>query len=192
MKKIIIILCIVTFFCCAGFAENKETAKWEYKFTNGGFWSCGQNFAGGFGEFGFNLLSEENNFLVRDCIFIQGQGGYLAKNDSLEYGALEIGNKLIFGGKSNCDKFIIRSYGFAAGGVGLYICEGHKIFSMPLLIDLSFGGGFEFQYTRHMAFVIEFGGTSRMFVGKNRNKENNISDYSKSTPSLTIGFRSFK
>lgn len=190
MKKNIITFCISIFMCFAGFAENKESAMGKYKYTIGGFWTCYQDFAGGYGEYGFNLLSEENKVVVRDCIYIEGQGGYLAKNDSLGYGALEIGNKFILGGKIKCNDFIIRSYGFSAVGVGLYTCEGHIFFSLPIIIDLSLGGGFEFQFASKMAFVIEFGGLFRMFAGENNYEKKIYPSYSTS-PSLSIGFRSY-
>ena len=59
------------------------------------------------------------------------------------------------------------------------------------MINLNFGGGFEFQYSTHTAFVIEFGGLNRLFVGDKSSLGNNIGSYPISSPSLTIGFRSF-
>ena len=94
------------------------------------------------------------------------------------------------GGKIKCNDFIIRSYGFSAVGVGLYTCEGHIFFSLPIIIDLSLGGGFEFQFASKMAFVIEFGGLFRMFAGENNYEKKIYPSYSTS-PSLSIGFRSY-
>ena len=189
MKRLTIVLCLVAVICSVGFAEEFSSADVQYRTTGGGFWSCGKDYTGGFGEFGVNLLSEEKVFVLRDCVFLQGEGGYLANNSELGFGGLEIGNKLIIGGRYNCTGFIVRTYGFIGVSLEAFSCENHRFFSMPLMINLNFGGGFEFQYSPHSSFVIEFGGLNRFFVGDNTNF--NIESYPISSPSLTIGFRSF-
>ncbi|MCR4899465.1 MAG: hypothetical protein K5907_01435 [Treponema sp.] len=187
MKRLITVLCLVAVICCAGFAEEVNSADVKYRTTSGGFWSCGQDFSGGFGEFGINLLPVEKTFVLRDCIYVMGTGGHLTPT-GLDTGGIEIGDKLILGGRYNCSGFIVRTYGFMGGGVKFYGCEGHKILNAPM-IDLGFGGGFEFQYATDCAFVVEFGGQNRILTGK-YNKL--FKDYSRSSPMLTIGFRSFR
>ena len=189
MKRLTPVLCLVAVICSVGFAEEFSSADVKYRTTGGGFWSCGKDYTGGFGEFGVNLLSEEKNFVLRDCIFVQGEGGYLAGNNELGFGSTEIGDKLIIGGRYNNIGFIVRTYGFIGVSLGIFSCENHPFFSMPLMINLNFGGGFEFQYSPHSSFVIEFGGLNRFFVGDKTSF--NIRSYPISSPSLTIGFRSF-
>ena len=187
MKRLIIALVLVAGFCCAGFADGKDSADVTYRTTSGGFWSCGQDFSGGFGEFGINLLPEEKIFVLRDCIYVMGTGGELTAS-GLDAGGLEIGDKLILGGRSNCSGFIIRSYGYVSGGVKFYKCEGHDFVASPM-VDIGFGGGFEFQYQEGCAFVVEFGGQNRLLTGKYKNE---FKDYSRSNPVLAIGFRTFR
>ena len=165
----------------------------DYRFVSGGFWSCGQDFCSGFGELGINCLPEEKVFVMRDTIFIQGEGGTLRKSSAahpnpLEYGELQVGDKLILGGRTNGNGFIVRSYGFISGSLGLFSCSGHPFGKMPWMINLAFGGGFEFQFCQNSAFVIEFGGVNRILVGGNKS---GFEGYSRSSPVLTIGFRSF-
>lgn len=187
MKRLIIALVLVAGFCCVGFADVKDSADVTYRTTSGGFWSCGQDFSGGFGEFGINLLPEENIFVLRDCIYVMGTGGELTAS-GLDAGGLEVGDKLLIGGRSNCAGFIVRSYGYVSGGVKFYKCEGHKIIDSPM-VDIGFGGGFEFQYMEGCAFVLEFGGQNRLLTGKYKNE---FKDYSRSNPVLSIGFRTFR
>lgn len=187
MKRLMIVLALVAGFCCVGFAEENGSAKESYRITNGGFWSCGQDFSGGFGEFGINLLPVEKNLVLRDCIYVKGTGGTLTST-GLDTGGLEVGDKLIIGGRSNCTGFIVRTYGYMSGGVKFYKCEGHKFVNAPM-IDVGFGGGFEFQYFDRCAFVIEFGGENRFLTGQYKDS---FKDYSRSGPVLSIGYRSFR
>lgn len=188
-------LILVAGICSVGFAEESprehSSANVQYRFTSGGFWTCGSNFSGGFGEFGINLLPKEKGLVLRNCIFVQGSGGHLAKNDQLEFDSLDIGNKLILGGRVNCPGFIVRSYGFAAISLGLFSCQGHPFATSPFLLNLSYGGGFEFQFTSRNAFVLEFGGLSGFLAGQINPAECPFTDFSNSSPLLTIGFRSF-
>ena len=195
MKRLIITLALVAGFCCAGFAEGETnesvSAKVNYRTTSGGFWVWEENCNGGAGEFGINLLKQENNFMLRNCFFVQGEGGSgnLESNRFVDFGGFEIGDKILFGGSAYCNGFIVRSYGYAGGAFGLLGWENHKFWTKPFLISVKFGGGFEFQYLTNMAFVVEFGGVERFLVG---NPEGKISNFAKCTPSLTIGYRSFK
>ena len=185
-------LILVAIFCFAGFAEEareKTSAKYNYRIVSGGFWSCGQDFSGGFGEFSVNLLPRENFFVLRDCIFVQGEGGYLGSEKQLDFGGLEIGDKLIFGGRVDCSDYIVRSYGYAGCAFGMFSCEGHEFSSAPFMINLNYGGGFEFQFVRHTAFVVEFGGVKRFLAG---GEKKGFEVFSKSTPVLTIGYRTFR
>ena len=188
MKRLIIVLSMVAVICCVGFAEEMNSAEFKYKTVSGGFWSCGQDFSGGFGEFGFNLRPQEKVFVFRDCIFFQGLGGKLSQDNVLDFGGLEIGDKLILGGRTNCSGFIVRTYGYTSLSFGLYRYQNHPFLSAPFGLNLGFGGGFEFQYCSHSAFVVEFGGKNRFLIGGNKE---GLEDYSKSSPVLTIGFRTF-
>ena len=195
MKRLIITLVLVAGFCCAGFAEeaSKEfvSANVNYKTTSGGFWIWEENCNGGAGEFGINLLKQENNIMLRNCIFVQGEGGSgnLESNRFVDFGGIEIGDRILFGGRANCNGFIVRSYGYAGGAFGLLGWENHKFWTKPFLISVKFGGGFEFQYLENLAFVVEFGAGERFLVGS---PEGALSNFAKCTPSLTIGYRSFK
>lgn len=192
MKRLILCLGLAAVLC--GFvvaeekvntalaANNSSSANIQYRITNGGFWSCGQDFSGGFGEFGINLLPKENFLVLRDCIYVQGLGGNRSVNSEQDFGGLEIGDKLIIGGRTNGEGFIVRTYGFTSVAAGFYSYEGHKFGSFPLMLNLTFGGGFEFQYVKHTALVLEFGGVNRLFP----------EGFSKSSSVLTIGFRSFR
>ena len=130
--------------------------------------------------------------MLRDCIFFQGEGGYLAKNDGLEFGGFQVGDKLIIGGRSDCPGFIVRSYGFTGFSMGFISCKGHTIGKPPYVLNLSYGGGFEFQYIKSLAFVVEFGGVNRILAGLDDESRKVFKDYSKSSSTLTIGFRSFR
>ena len=164
-------------------------ANFNYRTVSGGFWSCGQDFSGGFGEFGINLLPQEKILVLRDCIYVQGEGGTLSQKNELDFGGLEIGNKFIIGGRVNGSDFVVRNYGFTSLSFGMFSCKNHDFTSQPFMLNLSFGGGFEFQFVRHSAFVIEFGGTNRFFVGENCDE---VKDFAKSAHVLTIGYRTFR
>lgn len=141
MKRLIISLILVALICSVGFAKEAgatagaASANFNYRIVSGGFWACGQDFSGGFGEFGVNLLPSEKSFVLRDCIYVQGEGGYL---------------------------------------------DLQKQFSF---------GGFEFQFAKRSAFALEFGGVKRFFAG---GEEKVFEDFSKFTPLLTIGYRTFR
>lgn len=141
MKRLIISLILVALICSVGFAKEAgatagaASANFNYRIVSGGFWACGQDFSGGFGEFGVNLLPHEKSFVLRDCIYVQGEGGYL---------------------------------------------DSQKQFSF---------GGFEFQFAKRSAFALEFGGVKRFFAG---GEEKVFEDFSKFTPLLTIGYRTFR
>ena len=195
MKRLIITLALVAGICCAGFAEENaneySSANITYRTTSGGFWVWEENCNGGAGEFGINLLKEEKNFVLRTCFFVQGEGGSgnLGNNKTMDFGGIELGDKFIFGGRANCNGFIVRTYGFAGAAFGILGWDNHKFGKPPFLLSTKFGGGFEFQYLKGMAFVVEFGGTERFLLGKGQGA---LSDFSKCTPSLTIGYRSFR
>lgn len=195
MKRLIIILILVAIICSVGFAEETGViagaapANFNYRTVSGGFWSCGQDFSGGFGEFGINLLPQEKILVLRDCIYVQGEGGTLSKKNELDFGGLEIGNKFIIGGRVNGSDFVVRNYGFTSLSFGMFSCKNHDFTSQPFMLNLSFGGGFEFQFVRHSAFVIEFGGTNRFFAGENSDE---VKDFAKSAHVLTIGYRTFR
>ncbi len=196
MKRLIIALCLVAGFCCVGFAQEDtneySSAKYNYRTTSGGFWIWEENCNGGAGEFGVNLLKEEKNLVFRNVFFIQGEGGSakLTANNTIDFGGVEFGDKLMFGGRANCYDFIVRSYGFAGVSFGILGWDDHQFGTQPFLISAKFGGGFEFQYLKNLAFVLEFGGAQRFLAGTGSTKA--LSDFSKCTPTLTIGFRSFK
>ncbi|MCR4947804.1 MAG: hypothetical protein K6A15_01470 [Treponema sp.] len=195
MKRIILLLFLVAVFCSVGFTEETEnsgvvvSANFNYRIVSGGFWCCGQNFSGGFGEFGVNLLPQEKIFVLRDCIYVQGEGGTLSQKNGFDFGGLEIGNKLIIGGRVNCYGFVVRNYGFTSFSFGMFSCKNHVFTSQPFMLNLSFGGGFEFQFVRHSSFVVEFGGIKRFFAGE---KNEDFQEFSKTEPVLTIGYRTFR
>ncbi len=193
MKRLIIALVLVAGICCVGFAEEENpTAKYNYRTTSGGFWIWEENCNGGAGEFGVNLLKEEKNLMLRNCVFVQGEGGSakLTANKIVDFGGIEIGDKLLFGGCANCNGFIVRSYGFAGAAFGILGWDDHKFGTKPFLVSAKFGGGFEFQYLKNLAFVVEFGGAQRFIFGDGG--VGAFNNFSKCTPTLTIGYRSFR
>lgn len=187
---------MVAGFCCAGFAEEDtneySTANFNNRTTSGGFWIWEENCNGGAGEFGVNLLKGENNFMLRNCFFVQGEGGSakLTADKIVDFGGVEFGDKILFGGCAKCNGFIVRSYGFAGLGFGIIGWDNHKFGSRPFLLSVKFGGGFEFQYLKNLAFVLEFGGAQRFLFGGG--ETNAFNNFSKCTPTLTIGFRSLR
>ena len=195
MKRLIITLLLVAGICSVGFAQEDtneySSAEFQYRTTSGGFWIWEENCIGGAGEFGFNLLKQENNFVLRNCILVQGEGGSgnLTTDRFVDFGGIEIGDRFIIGGRANCNGFIVRSYGYVGGFFGLFSWVDHKFYKPPFLLTAKFGGGFEFQYTQDMAFVLEYGAVERFLIGQ---PSGALSNFSKCTPSLTIGYRSFK
>ncbi len=196
MKRLIIALILVAGFCCVGFAQEDTneyaSADVTYKTTSGGFWVWEENCNGGAGEFGINLLKKEKHLMFRNVIFVQGEGGSakLSSNKMIDFGGVEIGDKLLFGGRTNCNGFIIRSYGYAGGALGILGWDDHEFGTKPFLLSIKFGGGFEFQFKKTLAFVMEFGGAQRFIFGDGGVSA--LSDFSKCTPTLTIGYRCFK
>lgn len=188
MKKTTILFILVALMCSVGFAEN-EPANSNYKFTSGGFWEYNNETTGGSGEIGFKLVSEDNGFVLRNCIVFEGLGTTIQKESKLNYGAFFINDKILIGGKYNCNDSIIRSYAFLGGGFGLLGCKGHKFIEAPYLAKFYGGGGFEFQFVKDLAFVVEFGGGCTGPIGKNTKS---FLGYANSNPTLTIGYRSFK
>ena len=196
MKRLIIVLALVAGFCSVGFAQEDtqgySSAEYKYRTTSGGYWVWEENCNGGAGEFTINLLKEEKHLVLRNCIFVQGEGGSgkMSSDKIVEFGGVEFGDKLMFGGRANCQGFIVRSYGYAGAAFGILGYDDHKFGSQPFLLSAKFGGGFEFQYLKNLAFVVEFGGAQRFLCG--HGKASALSDFSKCTPTLTIGYRSFR
>lgn len=193
MKRFSLSFVLVALMSCVGFAEEKDFANMEYptakfgtKITNGGFYNCGGNRSGGFGEFGFSLIDENKNHIVlRECITVGGYGNAVGEK-SMDISELQIGDKLIFGGMYDGFLFKVRSYGFLNVGIGLWSDSENKFASGSPLLEIGGGGGFEFQYSSTSAFVIEFGGRSEAPVGKEKGR---FDAYTNSSPTLTIGFR---
>ena len=195
MKRLIIVLLLVAGICSVGFAQEDtneySSAEYNYRTTSGGFWIWEENCNGGAGEFGINLLKEEKNLVLRNCFFVQGEGGSgkMTSDKIVEFGGIEFGDKLMFGGRANCNGFIVRSYGFAGASFGIIGWDDHQFGTKPFLVSAKFGGGFEFQYLKNLAFVVEFGGVERFLIGQPAGA---LSNFAKCTPSLTIGYRSFR
>lgn len=177
---------MATLLCTVGFAEG-ETVNYSYKSYSGGFWDCQSDIAGGSAEFGFGLIDEnKKNIVFRNSIYLKGFGGNLKDEYNINFGGLALGDKISFGGKYCCQDFVVRVYGFTGFGVGIFKEENHTFLERPLLAEYSLGGGFEFQFTPKMAFVLEFGGENTFTIW---NKES-YRGFSYSSPILTIGYRS--
>ena len=99
MKRLIIVLCLVAGFCSVGFAQENaaehSSADVNYRTTSGGFWVWEDNLNGGFGEFGINLLPKEKNFVLRNCIFVQGEGSSAEMNKAVG-SSIEVGGGFEF------------------------------------------------------------------------------------------------
>ena len=104
--------------------------------------------------------------------------------------AEEVGQEYeLTGGRTNGNGFVVRSYGFTGASVSLFSCKEHGFFAQPMMLNILFGGGFEFQYSVNTAFVVEFGGLNKLLLGNNKS---DLEGYAKSNPVLTIGFRTLK
>lgn len=182
MRRTIIILMVGTLMCLAGFGQEFKTGV-----SSGGFWALKEGFGAGYGEWSFPLRNESDGFLLRDCIDIGGFGG--TTNENKEFGGCILSNKFIIGSALKVETFIVRSYGFASLGFGLFNAESHKLFSTPFLLSSIIGGGFEFQYSRSNSFVIEFGGDMDFIIGNERNA---FTRFNNQGPILMLGFRSYR
>lgn len=178
MKRLITTLLVGTFLCLVGFAQefNNGTAS-------GGFWCMEEGVASGFGEWSFPLHNDSDGLVLRDCINMGGFGG--TKED---FGGAFFGNKLLVGKRFNAGNFVVRNYAIASVGFGLFSAPNHSMVSSPFLLGTIFGVGMELQYSKKLAFVIEFGGNQDFFLG---DKKEDFLDYESSNPILMLGFRSY-
>lgn len=188
MKRITILL-TVAFLCSVGFAQETEdnNQEYSYKTFTGGFWSCTTHTGGGYGEFGFRLIPEDKNFVLRNCIMLGGEGGYISNRADSSFGGFFLGDKIIVGSlvKNNCS--VIRSYGFLGGKAEMFSAKDHSFFNPNLMYGINAGGGFELQFVKNAAFAVEFGGTVSFVAGP---ESKQYSQFTKGTPTLTIGYRS--
>lgn len=195
MKRFNVVLVLVAFMCSFGFADEIESAEKQfsensfgYRFVSGGFWNCGGERSGGFGEFGISLADEKSKHLVlRDCITVGGYGCNVSEKDGIKYSELQICDKFIIGGVYNTGISKIRSYAFVNCGIGFWGDVTNKFASGSPLLEIGGGGGFEYQFAPKSAFVIEYGGRCEGPVGK---RKADFEVYTNSSPVLTIGYRS--
>lgn len=177
--------------CSFGFAEeaDESTNSFGFRKIGGGFWNCSTERSGGYGEFGWAFTDEDvKNFVLRDCFTVGGYGHNVIKSN-IDFGELQVGNKFILGGVYDCKNFKVRSYGFVGTGIGIIGGTGVKFFKGAPMVEVNGGGGFEFQYSKNSAFVIEYGGRCEMPVG---NKRASFTPYTNSSPLFTIGYRTLK
>lgn len=193
MKRVTVFLLLAALMCNVGFAEGVSFAEGKYPTADfkshvitGGFWDSWGERSGGFGEIGIRLMEEdESHFVFRDCITLGGYG-HDAYGKTDEFGELVIGNKVILGGMADCILFKVRGYSFFGTGISFWGSPDVDFASGAPLLELTFGGGFEFQYAASSAFVIEFGGRFENPAGKERKA---FRAYTNSSPLLTIGCR---
>ena len=188
MKRITILL-LVAFLCSVGFAQETEgnNQEYSYKTFTGGFWSCTTHTGGGYGEFGFRLIPEDKGFVLRNSILIGGEGGYISNSTDSSFGGLFLGDKISIGSCLKTGNSVIRSYGFLTCKAEMFGAKNHSFFNPNLMYGINAGGGFEFQFTRRSAFAVEFGGTVSFVAGPDYKQ---YSQFTKGTPTLTIGYRS--
>lgn len=181
------LLCSVGFAEGFNFAENAyPSADYNSRLISGGFWSCGDERSGGFGEFGWALVDEtKNNFVLRDCFTVGGWGHQVIEHN-VDFGELQVGNKFMIGGVYDCGFVKVRSYGFLGAGIGFIGGTNIRFFSGAPMVEINGGGGFEIQYCANNAFVIEFGGRCEEPIGSKRSE---YKAYTNSSPVLTIGYR---
>lgn len=178
MKRFISILWVGTILCLAGFSQEMKNG-----IASGGFWCMKEGIASGFGEWNFPIHDGTDDFILRDCINIGGFGGTQEK-----FGGAIIGNKILCGQKCNAGTLVIRTYGLAGVGFGLFGTENHLTFASPYLLSVIFGGGTEIQYSKNLAFVIEFGGSQDFIIGEGRKDFLNLES---ACPILMLGYRSY-
>lgn len=190
MKRTSVLMILVALMCSVGFAKETEFAKdFNSKFTNGGAWTVQGEMGGGFGEYGFRLCPEENNFMLRNTIFFEGLGSSAYPQKDSIYGSMAFGDKFMIGGTYENSEFIVRTYGFFGGSIGIFKAAGKSFFDKTYMAETLCGGGFEFQYTSNLAFFIEFGGCYKFPVGTDYKK---YQAFSNSAPTLTIGYRGLR
>lgn len=142
-----------------------------------------EEIASGFGEWSFSLHNDSDGFVLRDCINMGGFGGIKEK-----FGGGIVGDKLLIGKRFDSGNLVIRNYAMVGVGFGLFSAPEHSMISSPFLLSAVFGGGMEVQYSKNLAFVIEFGGNQDFIVG---DKKEDFLDYQSIRPILILGFRSY-
>lgn len=188
MKRLSCVLVLVALICSGGFSEGAKSEEFKSKFISGGFWILDEGKCGGGGEWGFAILESSNGFFVRDCFTGAGYGGNM-KGGEFTFGEMAMGNKFMIGGSYDLGNSIVRTYGFAGIDFGVFSTKNHKFYECPFLIEVPCGGGFEFQYSKKSAFVIEFGGKYSIMVGENAQ---DFANFANTCPKLSIGYRSFR
>lgn len=188
MKRLSCVLVLVALICSVGFAEETKSADFNSKFISGGFWISEEGKCGGGGEWGFAIVENPNGFFMRDCFTGAGYGGNL-KGGKFSFGEMTVGNKFMMGGSYDLGNSIVRTYGIFGVDFGVFSINGHKFYECPFLIEIPFGGGFEFQYSKKSAFVVEFGGKYSIMIGENAK---DFADLANTCPKLSIGYRSFR
>lgn len=188
MKKLIVAIFMVTFLRLVGFAESSENCdRFNSGFSYGGYCTLEEGVCSGFGEWNIPIIRNHNGFILRDSINIGGFG--IQDSVSKNTGGFFLGDKIIFGNDYSNELYSIKVYGFL--GTDFYFTEDLKehFWNKPVVFDSRLGAGFEFQYNKASAFVVEIGGKNNYVLGDSARLEYNVKEYS---PFLNVGFRSYR
>lgn len=178
MKRLITTLLVGIIMCLAGFSQEFNNGA-----ASGGYWCMKEGIASGFGEWSFSLHNDEDGFVLRDCINI----GCFGETKEKVWGSV-IGDKILIGKRFDAGNLVIRNYAMLGAGFGLFKAPEHSMISSPFLLSTVLGGGMELQYSKNLAFVIEFGGSQDFIVG---DKREDFLAYQSISPILILGFRSY-
>lgn len=157
--QLVLIITLVTFGLSA---KNSISGVWIDQVSRNG---------GGV-EFGFPLYHNEN-WLIRNHISINGYGYHTEES----YGQITLEEKLLFGGDIPVNAITIKPYGFISSGLGIINWDSY-------VMDLSMGGGFEYQFSTDISFFIEYGGAVTFALDSSEVPENGGTI-------LSIGYRNY-
>lgn len=183
MKKNILIL--LTFLMLSVLtAEDLTKDRFYY-----GDYALVQNSKNGGGLcFGIPIY-QKNSFFIKDELNLNL---YFSNLPFSEGKYLSLGNKIQFGSLKENNGFGFRTYGYMKTEFGITKDGTYKFFEAPMILELGGAGGFEFLFTSHQGFFVEFGGGAVMHSWGSINKDDVAKGcFSGSYVCLTTGFKHY-
>lgn len=185
MKRIMVLFGML--IALVGNIFGDEPGKFRQGLSVGGSWNVQSERYGGRLEVGLPIVDGESRWLLRSSFGLGGYGGSPSQL-ATHWGGLALDAKIIGGGKIQRVDYAVRSYGYLSGEFGMFATDTKSIHSGPFMVGMGFGGGFEFQFTKSVAFSIECGGTLNFIVG---NEVETFSVLEGGSPVLAIGWRNY-
>ena len=154
MKKLLVSALILFGFTTFLFSQetNSESAKDSCSF--GTFALLQSRKSGGGLTFSFPVF-QKNEFFIRDETTLSL---YLANDFASDGMLISAGEKLHFGKLTHKDDFSFRTYGYMKCEIGASKDASYSFFTAPVILELGGAGGFQFLFTQHKGFFVEFGG----------------------------------